>query len=178
MSYTDGSAGVLSEDMCGQTVDSIVGKLDDFLFTLEFENNTDVTKDLLPHDLHIGANVSENGRVNEVALIAQSFATNNEARSLFLARLDIRHDAVELSLRNLGAMLSTRREGVACFPCKSFGVAGECCQHAIIGAFLNENTGTRHTDLACVETIDMRKYYRDEDGREREELTRSHSSPT
>lgn len=156
MGNADRSARVFREDMGGQTVSGIVGELDHFFFGLELDDNTNGTKDLFSNDLHVGAYVGEYGRVDKVAFIAQSLTADDKARSLLLAGLDVGHHPVELRLRNLGAMLNPWGERVSSLLCQRLRNGGELLDHAVVDTFLDEYARTGCTDLAHVETGNVR----------------------
>src|SRR5262249_37565003 len=59
------------------------------------------------------ADVIEDGRLDEVALVADALAAAEHLRPFVLARLDGAHDAVELLLRDLRALLRLGIERVA-----------------------------------------------------------------
>lgn len=118
---------VSGEDSRGKTVDGVVGESNDFLFGVESRQDDDRTKDLLPDDLHVGSDISEDcltsvhrsltrlftHRLDEEALLAVPLSTRNDLRSLLLAALDITHDTVILNLRHLRTLVRVRGERVS-----------------------------------------------------------------
>jgi hypothetical protein len=85
VSNPNGPTGVLRKDMCCQTVDSVIRELDGLFFGFELDDYTNRAKDLFLYDLHLMTNVSENGRVDEVTLVPQSFTAYHEAGALLFS---------------------------------------------------------------------------------------------
>ena len=71
---------------------SIVGLLDEFLIIVEFDHDANGAEDFLFHDLHIGFDVGEDCRFDEVTFGTMAFATEVYSRTVRLARFDIGHD--------------------------------------------------------------------------------------
>ena len=76
-------------DCGGKTVGGGVPKTDGILFGLEFGDGADGAKDLLLHDLHVFADVGENGWLDEVALVAVTLAADFDLGTLLLAGVDV-----------------------------------------------------------------------------------------
>ena len=66
-----------------------IPKADSLRFILEFSNRANRTEDLLLHDLHIGSDVGEDGRLDKVPLLAVSFASHLELRTGLLSVVDV-----------------------------------------------------------------------------------------
>ena len=76
-------------DCGGKTVGGGVSETDGVLFGLEFSDGADGAEDLLLHDLHVFADVGENGWLDEVALVAVTLATDFDLGTLLLAGVDV-----------------------------------------------------------------------------------------
>lgn len=146
---TDGSVEVLGVDGGGKTVVGVVAELDNLLLGRELGDGANRAEDLLPHDLHVGANVGEDGRLDEVALVAVALATGLDSSALLLTGLDVAHDAVILKLADLRALESLVVEGVA--DLVGLGALLEGLNKLVIDALLNVDTGTGAAGLAVVE---------------------------
>jgi hypothetical protein len=66
------------------------------------------SEDLLLSDLHVGGNVGEDGRLDEVTLGSVTDSALEHGRALVLARLDVRRDAVVLELGSGGTEAGER----------------------------------------------------------------------
>ena len=85
----NGSGDILREYRAGQAVGSIVRLPDNVVVVVELDDDTDRPEDLLADDLHSGFAVGEDGRLDEIAFIADSFATNVACSALVFSRLDV-----------------------------------------------------------------------------------------
>ena len=90
----DGLVEVAGEDGGSETVDGVVRLVDDVVLVLELDDDTDGAEDLLLDNLHVRLDVGEDGRLDEVALGADTGTAVVERRALLLARLDVAHDAL------------------------------------------------------------------------------------
>lgn len=80
---------------------------------LELGDSNNRTKDFFLHNLHAFLDISENGRLNEVALVTKTFAAHVASGTFLLAGFDVSHDTVKLDLRYLRALEGVRIEGIA-----------------------------------------------------------------
>lgn len=145
---TDGGVEASGVDSSGETVVGVVAQVDDLLLILELGDGADGTEDLLLHDLHVGADVAEDGRLDEVALVTVSLTTGLECGTLLLAGLDVAHDAVILKLADLGTLESLVVERVTDLVLG--GTLLEGGQELVVDALLNEDTGTGAAALTVV----------------------------
>ena len=76
-------------DCGGETVGGGVSETDGILFGLEFGDGADGAEDLLLHDLHVFADVGEDGWLDEVALVAVTLAADFDLGTLLLAGVDV-----------------------------------------------------------------------------------------
>ena len=75
---------------CGsETVGASVSKTDGVLFGLEFSDGADGAEDLFLHDLHVFADVGEDGWLNEVTFFAVTVAANFDLGALLLAGVNV-----------------------------------------------------------------------------------------
>jgi hypothetical protein len=72
-----------------ESVGGAVPHPDCILFSLEFGNRANRTKSLLLQDLHIFADVGENSRLDEIALLAQPLSARLDLRAFIHASFDI-----------------------------------------------------------------------------------------
>lgn len=135
-------------DGSGETVVGVVSELDDILLVLELGDGADGTENLLLHDLHVGADVAEDGGLDEVTLVAKTLATGLDSGTLFLTGLDVAHDTVVLKLADLGALESLLVERVTDLVLSSALLEGG--QELVVDALLDEDTGTGAAALAVV----------------------------
>lgn len=92
---------VLGEDSGSETVDGIVGHLDNLVDGLEFGNGDDRAEDFFLHNFHGALDISEDSRLDEVALVTDTAAAHVASSTFALAGLDVAHDTIVLGLRNL-----------------------------------------------------------------------------
>lgn len=145
----DGGVDVLGVDGGGETVAGVVAEGDDLSLVLELGDGADGAENLLLHDLHVGADVGEDGGLDEVALVAVAVATNLDSSALLLTGLDVAHDAVELELGDLGTLEGVGSEGVADLVLEGAGLEG--LEELVVDVLLDEDTGTGAAALAVVE---------------------------
>ena len=79
-----------------KTVGGAVADFDGFFLGLELGDGADGTKDLFLHDLHVIGDVTENGGLDEVALLALALAANLDGSTGLLAVLDVANYGVSL----------------------------------------------------------------------------------
>ena len=84
-------------DRGGKTVGGGVSETDGVLFGLEFGDGADGAEDLLLHDLHVFADVGEDGWLDEVTFLAMTLAANFDFGALLLAGVNV---AREVSVTN------------------------------------------------------------------------------
>ncbi len=73
----------------GQTIGGRIADTDGIVLGLELGNGADGAEDLLLHDLHVFADVGEDGGFNEVALLAVASAADFNFRAFLLAVVDV-----------------------------------------------------------------------------------------
>ena len=76
-------------DCGGETVSGGVSETDGVLFGLEFRNGANGAEDLFLHDLHILADVGEDGWLDEVTFFAVTLAADFDLGTLLLAGVDV-----------------------------------------------------------------------------------------
>jgi hypothetical protein len=81
----DGRVDVLGVHGGGQTIGGAVADLDGVLLRLEFGDRADGAEDFLLHDLHVFADVGEDGGLDEVALVTLALATDFHLGALLFA---------------------------------------------------------------------------------------------
>jgi hypothetical protein len=112
-------------------------------------NDDDRSEDLLLSDLHVGGNVGEDGRLDEVTLGSVTSSALENGRALVLARLDVRRDAVVLELGSSGTEEGVGAEGVAGL--EGLDLRGKLLDELVVDALLNEDAGSGAAALATVE---------------------------
>lgn len=70
-----------------------------------------------------------------------SLSTSEDLCAFILPRLDVTHDAVELSLRNLGTLERILLEGVS--DLEGLNVLRELVDELVVDGLLDEDTGSR-----------------------------------
>jgi hypothetical protein len=130
------------------TVVSVVGNPDGFLLRLELLDSADRSEDLLLDNLHVFADVGEDGGLDVVALGAETLTTGDHASAGLLAVLDVAHDPVKLELRDLRALEVLRREGVAHLV--GLGTLLEALQESVVDVFLDQDARAGAAALAMV----------------------------
>ena len=98
---TEGGVQVRCVHCGGETIDGLVAGLDNLLLGLEFADGADGAEDLFLHDLHVLADIGEDGRLDEVALVAVTVSAGLDLGASLFAGLDIVHDPVKLELADL-----------------------------------------------------------------------------
>ncbi len=145
----DAGVEVLGVDGGGETVGGLVTELDGLLLSGELGDGADGAENLLLHNLHVGADVGEDGGLDEVALVAVALTTSLDLGTLVLAGLDVAHDAVVLKLANLRTLEGLGVKGVA------DGVGGrallEGLEELVVDALLDKDASTSAAALAVVE---------------------------
>ena len=76
-------------DCGGETVGGGVSETDGVLFGLEFSDGADRAKDLFLHDLHVFADVGEDGWLNEVTFFTVTVAADFDFGALLLAGVNV-----------------------------------------------------------------------------------------
>jgi hypothetical protein len=113
---------------------------------LELLDDDDRSENLLLSDLHVGGNVGEDGRLDEVTLGSVTSSALENGRALVLARLDVRRDAVVLELGSSGTEEGVGAEGV-----EGLDLRGKLLDELVVDALLNEDAGSGAAALATVE---------------------------
>ena len=85
----DGGVEVGGVDGGGETVGGAVADPDGVFLVLELGDGADGAKDLFLHDLHVFADVGEDGRFDEVAFLAVAVAADFDLGAGFLAFFDV-----------------------------------------------------------------------------------------
>jgi len=98
------SVDVLREDGRGETVDRVVGGLDNLVLGFKGRKNDDGAEDLLSNDIHVRGDVSEDCWLNEVTVLAVPLTAGDDGGTLLLTALDVVHDSIGLRLRNLWSL--------------------------------------------------------------------------
>lgn len=135
-------------DGSSQTVGGVVGQVNDLLLILELGDGADGAEDLLLHDLHVGADIREDGGLDEVTLVAETLTTGQDGSTLVLTGLDVAHDTVVLELRNLGALEGLLVEGVTDLVLLSSLLEGG--NELVVDGLLDVDTGTGAAALSVV----------------------------
>lgn len=125
-----------------------VTHLDCFFLSLELGNRANRAEDLLLHNLHLRCNIREDSRLDEVTLCAVTLASSLDSRTLFLASINVAHNAIVLKLGDLWALEGVGEEGVANLVGQRASL--ELLDKLVIDAFLDVNTGTGAAALAVV----------------------------
>ena len=85
----DGGVQVGGVDGGGETVGCGVTETDGVFFGLEFSDGADGAENLFLHDLHVFRDAGEDGRLDEVALLAVTLAADFDFGALFLTGIDV-----------------------------------------------------------------------------------------
>ena len=109
----NGGVEVVGVEGGGKTVGVVVSELDDLLLVLELGNGTDGAENLLLHDLHVGSDVAEDSRLDEVALVTVPATASLELGTVLLSILNVTHNPVVLQLTDLRALERLLVERVA-----------------------------------------------------------------
>ena len=94
VSDTQSTVDALAEHGGRKTIVGVVRLLDDIVFVMELDDDTDGAEDLLTHDLHVGLRLSEDSWLDEEAFCSVAFATEVHLRARLLTRVDVVHDAL------------------------------------------------------------------------------------
>ena len=145
---TNSGVEVLGVDSGGKTVSGVVASLDDLLLGLKLRNRADRAEDFFLHDLHVFSDIGEDGRLNEVSLVAVTLTTSDNGSTGLLALLNVTHNAVILKLRDLWALEGIGSEWVTDLVGGSTFL--ESLDELVVNTRLNINTGTSTATLAVV----------------------------
>ncbi len=147
--HTKGRVEILGVNGSGKTIGGLVTSLDNLIFGLELADGADRSEDLLLHNLHIWADIGEDGGLNEVALVTVTLTTMLDLGASLLAGLDVAHNAVELKLADLRALEGVLLEWVTD---NVLGCSGpECLNELVVDAGLDVDSGASTAALAVVE---------------------------
>ena len=86
------------EHGCREAVERVVGLSKGIVLMLEFDNDADWPEYLFLDDAHVRAGVGEDSRLDPEALSAMALTAEVHRRAVFLARIDIVHDALSNSV--------------------------------------------------------------------------------
>jgi len=89
IAHSNSSVQVLGMNSGGKTISGTVAYADGILFGLEFCDGADGTEDLFLHDLHVFADVGEDGGFDEVAFVAFALAADFDFGAGFFAFFDV-----------------------------------------------------------------------------------------
>jgi hypothetical protein len=89
IAHSNSGIQVLGMHSGGKTIGSAIANADGIFFGLEFRNGADGTEDLFLHDLHIFADVGEDGGFDEVAFVAFALAADFDFGAGFFAFFDV-----------------------------------------------------------------------------------------
>jgi len=146
---TEGGVKVGGVDGSSKTIGGLVASLDDIILGLELADRADRSEDFFLHDLHVLADIGEDGGLDEVTFLTVALATGLDLGTSLLARLDIVHDSVELKLADLRALEGVGLKWVAnnVLGCSLLERGNEF----VVNARLDVDTGARAAALAVVE---------------------------
>src|SRR5262249_27444724 len=120
----------------------VVGPADDFVDVLERQHAHDRAKDLILGDGHVILDVVKNGRLDEVALVADAITADDQLAALVLSDFHIAKDLIELFLGDLRALLGILIERITDAPL--FGLLGEAIdKFAMYFLFYKESAAGR-----------------------------------
>lgn len=148
VAHTDGRVKILGVHGGGEAVVGVVSELEDLRLVLELGDGADGAEDLLLCDLHLGRHVGEDGRLDEVALVAVALATSLDRRALVTTGLDVAHNAVVLQLADLRALEGVVGERVT--DLVLLGTLPELSDELVVDALLHEDAGTSAAALPVV----------------------------
>ena len=150
-----------------KTISSRITQADSVFLVLEFGDRAHGAEDLFLHNLHVFADIGEDGRLDEVALLAYALTPSLNLSTLFLSGVNVStsllvhtrskmhvvlnspHDAVILKLGYLGSLERIRAEGVT--DNVLFRPLLESLHKLIINVLLNVDSRTCAATLAVVE---------------------------
>ena len=144
----DGGVEVRGVDGGGETVGGVISETDNLVLVLELGDGADGAENLLLHDLHLGADIAEDGGLDEVALVTVALTTNLDGGTLLLSDLDVFHDTVILQLADLGTLEGLLLEGVADLVGQGALLKG--LEELVVDALLDKDTSTGAAALAVV----------------------------
>lgn len=85
----DGRVEVCGVDSGSETVGGAVADPDGISLVFELGNGADGAEDFFLHDLHVFADVGENGGLDEVALLSVALAANFNLGAFLLSLIDV-----------------------------------------------------------------------------------------
>ena len=142
------SVDVLAEDARGEAVVGVVAAADDVLLVGELGDGHDRSEDLLAEELGVVGDVREDGGLDVVARLVHAVAAGDEVEALVLAALDVAHDAIELQLVHLRALVHLA-EGIADAALLRLGRG--LGHELVVDVLVHEDAGARAAALAVVE---------------------------
>ena len=108
---------ILREHGRAEAVDSLVCHIDRLPLSLKRGDDNEGSEDLFFIDVHLGLDIREDGRLDEVPLaitnVGEALTATNQLRTLVFARFREAKDALVLHLGDLGPLVCGCSEGVA-----------------------------------------------------------------
>ncbi|KAH3667451.1 hypothetical protein OGAPHI_003100 [Ogataea philodendri] len=143
---------VLGVDTRTKTEVGVVGLLDHLVDGLEWQHNSNRTKDLLLGQLAVLRNVVEHGWLDKVSLVADSVTSGQQLEAGLLSDVDVLENLVELVWGGLGTLVGALLEWVANLELLDSSL--ELLQETVVpfrvgGLDVDSGTGTAH--LSTVE---------------------------
>ncbi len=143
-----GAPDVAGPHRGGETEARVVGHPDDVVFGVEGQHRQDRAEDLLDRDRHVGLDVGEHGRIEEVAGGVGSVATRGQRRAVAGAGLHEAHHPLAVLLgderAHVDALAQAGSEGQR-------GRLGNDGVHKLLGDRpLDEQPAAGHADLTGV----------------------------
>lgn len=109
----NGSIKILGVHRRGQSVECIMGLLEDIIDILEFGDGDDGTENFFLHNLHLFVDASEDGGLNEITFFSVTFAAELDLCAFVFTRFDVFHDSCKLEFRDLRALNGVAFEWIA-----------------------------------------------------------------
>lgn len=103
----NGSGQAGGMDSGGKTVSAVVANLDNIGLVLELGDGADRAKDLFLLDLHVLGDIGEDGRLDEVTLVALALTASLNGSSGLLALLNVAIIAISSALKGGDAELTS-----------------------------------------------------------------------
>lgn len=144
----ESSIDVGSNYSCSEPIGESIGPRDDIFFVAPAEDAHDWSEYFFFCDFHVILDFGEDGRLNEISLLAQSASAHYDFGSFFLALLDIVEDAFELFLADDGAQLVVLVEGVTHF--EILGVLDASLDKFIVDGFMDVGARASYAALAVI----------------------------
>src|ERR1700732_3674959 len=144
-----GLADLASPPCRCRAVEGLVSSVDDFVQILKAQNRHDRPKYFFLGDFHVVLHVTEYGRLNEIAFVADAVAARKQLGVILFPRVDVAHYFIELIAVHLRALFCLLVERIAHRP--PLRPRHALLDEFVVALFLDEKARSRIPTLSLTE---------------------------